>query len=146
MNADELIAQISDKNLDIDRFVQQAIEDRNARDEIVRQMVANPNIMVYYHCYYVVDKASQERPDLFYPYWSEIAPLLKHKNSYHRDFAMTILANLTRVDDENLFSRVRQASARKPEIKNHPVDETGWFFTYREQEDSPFSTNQRTTS
>jgi hypothetical protein len=49
--------------------------------------------MVYYHCYYVVEKASQKRPELFYPYWDDIAALLVHKNSYHRDFALDILGN-----------------------------------------------------
>jgi hypothetical protein len=35
-----------------------------------------------------------------------IVPLLKHKNSYHRDIALTIIANLTRVDQANLFSTI----------------------------------------
>jgi hypothetical protein len=83
-----------------------AIRDVQARDEIMNQLLTNPEIMVYYHCYYVVSKASQERPELFYPYWHEIVSLLKHKNSYHRDIALTIIANLTRVDQENLFSKI----------------------------------------
>jgi hypothetical protein len=62
--------------------------------------------MVYYHCYYVAAKASQHRPDLFYPYWQEIACLLQHQNSYHRDFALTILANLTQVDERDLFASI----------------------------------------
>ena len=103
---DALIEEISVKDVDIDKFVQLAVSDNRARDEIVKQMVTHPHIMVYYHCYYVVDKASRKRPDLFYPYWPEIAALLHHPNSYHRDFALTVIANLTQVDQDDLFAGI----------------------------------------
>ncbi len=108
MNTTTLIQQIANPNVDVDFFVQLAIMDRNTRDEIIQEMLANPDIMVYYHCYYVVSKGSQERPDLFYLYWGEMASLLKHPNSYHRDIALTVLANLTQVDVEDRFSSVYQ--------------------------------------
>jgi hypothetical protein len=108
MNPTELIQEISAKDVNIDKFVELALSDGLIRHEIVCQLLSNPDIMVYYHCYYVVSKASQEKPELFYSYWHEIASLLKHKNSYHRDIALTILANLTKVDQENLFARIFQ--------------------------------------
>jgi hypothetical protein len=106
MNTTTLIETISVKDVDVDKFVHLALSDERARDEIVGQMIAHPHIMVYYHCYYVVDKASRQRPDLFYPYWPAIAALLQHPNSYHRDFALTIIANLTQVDHDDLFSGI----------------------------------------
>ena len=106
MDTDVLIEEISVKDVDVDKFVQLAVSDKRARDEIVRQMIAHPHIMVYYHCYYVVDKASRQRPDLFYPYWPEIVALLQHPNSYHRDFALTVIANLTQVDHDDLFAGI----------------------------------------
>ncbi len=104
MEINELSAKIAVKDFDLDAFVRLAIEDMGIRDELVRQMIANADIMVYYHCYEVLSKASQAEPQLFYPYWSDIAPLLDHPNSYHRDFALTILANLTKVDQQDLFA------------------------------------------
>ena len=109
MNTLELIEKISAKDFDIDWFVQLALADAQIRAEIINQMLTHPHIMVYYHCFYVASKASREKPELFYPYWDEIAALLDHKNSYHRDFALTILANLTLVDEENRFSEVFNA-------------------------------------
>ena len=106
MNTTELIQEVSVKDVDIDKFVRLAISEDHIRGEIIKQMVTHPHIMVYYHCYYVASRASQERPELFYQYWPEIASLLKHKNSYHRDFALTILANLTQADQGNLFSKI----------------------------------------
>ena len=104
MDKHELLEKIAVKDFDLDAFVRLAIEDESVRDELVRQMIANAGIMVYYHCYEVLSKASQAEPQHFYPYWSDIAPLLDHPNSYHRDFALTILANLTKVDQQDLFA------------------------------------------
>ena len=70
-----MITKIAKKDFEVEEFVQLVISDENARDEIIHQMLTNPKIMVYYHCYYVVDKASQKQPELFYPYWTEIAAL-----------------------------------------------------------------------
>jgi hypothetical protein len=106
MDSNNLIQSISAKDVNIDHFSRLAIQDETVRDELVKQLCTHPHIMVYYHCYYVLSKASQERPDLFYAYWQMIAPLLKHKNSYHRDIAMTLLAHLMRVDSQNLFLQV----------------------------------------
>jgi hypothetical protein len=103
MKTQELIQEISVKDVDIDRFVELAIKDAQIRDDILAQMMTNRDIMVYYHCYYVVAEASQKRPDLFYPYWPDIASLLNHRNSYHRNFALTIIANLSQVDQEDRF-------------------------------------------
>lgn len=104
MDKNELTAQVALNDYDLDAFVRLAIEDEDTRSELVRQMITHPDIMVYYHCYEVLSKASQAEPQLFYPYWSDVAPLLDHPNSYHRDFALTILANLTSVDQQGQFA------------------------------------------
>lgn len=106
MNTAEVIARIAENDFDVDEFVQVAIDDENVRSEIVHQMLTNSAIMVYYHCYYVVEKASRQCPEMFYPYWGEIAKLLHHENSYHRDFAAEIIGNLTKVDKENRFAEI----------------------------------------
>jgi len=100
---------ISEKDFELEHFVRLAVRDNDIRDEIIHQMVTNPDIMVYYHCYETASMASQQRPELFYPYWQDMVSLLKHENSYHRDFALTIIANLTQVDREDLFSDIFDA-------------------------------------
>jgi hypothetical protein len=106
MNRTEIVEQIAEKDFEVNEFVQLAISDEKARNEIVHQMLTHPAIMVYYHCFYVVDKASQDHPEMFYPYWGEIAALLHHENSYHRDFALEIIGHLTKVDQENHFDEI----------------------------------------
>jgi hypothetical protein len=105
MDTEQLIKEISAVDVDIKKFTQLAIEDDAIREEIVRLILTHPHIMVYYHCYYILDAASLEKPDLFYDHWDDFAALLEHKNSYHRDIGMTLIANLTQVDRQNKFEK-----------------------------------------
>lgn len=82
------------------------MNDPSIRDTIVNLMLKNEKIMVYYHSYYILSKASQLKPGLFYKYWDDFVSLLNHKNSYHRDFALVLLANLTKVDKDNKFAPI----------------------------------------
>lgn len=106
MEREVLLREISKKNFDVDKFVDMIIEDEQIREEIVKQLLTNQKIMIYYHCYYIVSKASAIMPEFFYPYWSDFVLLLSHENSYHRDIGLTILANLTEVDDKGLFNDI----------------------------------------
>lgn len=103
---DDLISQISDKNVNIDKFAEIVINNEVIRDKIINQMLNNEHIMAYYHSYNILAKASELKPELFYKYWSDFASLLNHANSYHRDFGLTLIANLTKVDEKNLFSSI----------------------------------------
>ena len=106
MTKNDLISEISDKNVDVDKFAEIVINEESIRQEIINQMLNNKHIMVYYHSYNILSKASELKPELFYRYWNDFASLLNHKNSYHRDFGLTLIANLTKVDTENKFSSV----------------------------------------
>ncbi|WP_424354920.1 hypothetical protein [Methanobacterium sp. MBAC-LM] len=108
MAKNDLISEISDKNLDVDKFARIVINEEPIRREIINQVLNNTHIMVYYHSYNILAKASELKPELFYKYWDDFASLLNHKNSYHRDFGLTLIANLTKVDFENKFSSVSE--------------------------------------
>ncbi|MBN1316636.1 MAG: hypothetical protein JXA42_14255 [Anaerolineales bacterium] len=106
MDTVELITNISVKDTDLNEFARMAINDNRIRELIIKHMMSNPDMMVYYNCYQAVSKASKERPDLFFPYWNDMVLLLRHENSYRRKFALTILANLVQVDKDDLFSDI----------------------------------------
>ena len=106
MDHNDLISEISDKNVDVDKFAEIVINEEFVRRKIIDQMLNNEHIMVYYHSYNILAKASELKPELFYNYWNDFASLLNHDNSYHRDFGLTLIANLTKVDTENKFSSV----------------------------------------
>jgi len=100
LNLAEMLKDIADKDYDRTRYIKEALANEALREALVEQLLANPDIMVYYHCYEVLEAASLQKPGLFYSYWERIEGLLKHKNSYHRNAGLAILANLSRVDEE----------------------------------------------
>ena len=106
MDHNNLISEISDKNVDVDKFAEIVIQEESIRQKIIDQMLNNKHIMAYYHSYNILAKASELNPGLFYRYWDDFASLLNHENSYHRDFGLTLTANLTKVDTENKFLSV----------------------------------------
>jgi hypothetical protein len=106
MTIDQLIKDISAADVDVKKFASATIEDASIREAIIHLLLTHPNIMVYYHCYTILDQATLERPDLFYSHWDDFVPLLDHKNSYHRDIGMTLLANLTKVDTQSRFELI----------------------------------------
>ncbi|SKC90119.1 hypothetical protein [Maledivibacter halophilus] len=101
-----LIEKIKDKNIDVENFVDKIIKEEYLKKEIIKQLLNNKDIMVYYHCYYIVSKASELRPEIFYQYWDDFAALMNHDNSYHRDIGLTIIANLISVDQDKLFDNI----------------------------------------
>jgi hypothetical protein len=101
MKIEELLTQISKQDFDKSCFSREAIENKLMRDQIVSQMLTHPHIMVYYHCFYAVEEACQKAPQLFYEYWGKFAGLLKHSNSYHRDFGLILISLLAGVDVEH---------------------------------------------
>ena len=106
MPTDPFLQKIAEKDFDLKFFVEKTQQDKAVLDEIVAQMINNPDIMVYYHCFYVLEEAILRKPQLFYPYWTEISVLLDHPNSYHRDFALTLLAGLISVDVDKRFDQI----------------------------------------
>lgn len=101
MDKEKLLEEISDPNFDLPHFTAAAEEDTEFRDFVVNEMLTHQHIMVYYHCYYIAEAVCESAPDLMYEHWDGIENLLKHKNSYHRNFALSLLARLSKVDTEN---------------------------------------------
>lgn len=106
MDTKKIVNDIADKNFDELRYVEQIQSDEELRDLIVDQMISNKNIMVYYHCYEIISEASLQNPELFYKYWAIFGSLLHHKNSYHRDIGLTVIANLSKTDENNLIVEI----------------------------------------
>lgn len=106
MDVDQLIKDISAADVDVKKFTSLVIENATTREDVVRLVLTDPHIMVYYHCYYILDQATLDRPDHFYHHWDDFTQLLDHKNSYHRDIGMTLLANLTQVDSQSRFELI----------------------------------------
>ena len=106
MQKEKLIEEISRKNFDREFFVEHVLREKGLRDEIVGLMLEHPHIMVYYHAFYVLSDASQINPELFFVFWDKFVSLLKHSNSYRRDFGLVLLSNLASVDGQGRFEEI----------------------------------------
>lgn len=106
MTYNSLIDEIKRKDLDIQRLAKRIIDNKGYRNEVVNYLMFNKNIMVYYHSYYVLSRASEIKPQLFYEYWNDFVELLGNKNSYKRDIGMILIANLITVDGERKFDNI----------------------------------------
>ncbi|MFX0069539.1 MAG: hypothetical protein ACFFAO_00395 [Candidatus Hermodarchaeota archaeon] len=103
---EKLLEDISKKSFDKQKYVDMIISEEELRDFLVDNMIHHPEIMKYYHCFYIVEVASSLKPELFYKYWDDLHKLLFHSNSYHRDFGLIILTNIAKADKENKFNDI----------------------------------------
>lgn len=103
---DSLLDEIKKKDVDIEIIAKKIIKDTGCRNEVVKQLMTNKDIMVYYHSYYILSRASEINPQLFYMYWDDFVTLLDNNNSYKRDIGMTMIANLIIVDIDKKFDNI----------------------------------------
>jgi hypothetical protein len=105
LNRNEFIELVfkpgADIELLIESFTEKVINDEQFRQLVIDLLLEHDHIMVYYHSYLIIDAASKREPILFYSLWDRFVLLLNHKNSYHRNYGMQLLANLTKVDIQN---------------------------------------------
>ena len=106
MNIENLLAEISNENVDIEKYVEIVLKNDEIREELVNQMITHKHIMVYYHCYYILDIASSRNPALFYNDWEKFEKLLDHKNSYHRTIGFVMISNIIEADSEKFFDKI----------------------------------------
>lgn len=98
---EKTLSEISNADFNKEKYVKLAFLDPRIRELIVETMINHPQIMIYYHCFYILEEMSILEPKSLYNYWDDFEKLLNHSNSYHRNFGLILLANLTRVDKEN---------------------------------------------
>ena len=98
--------QQQDIELLIESLILKVLDDDTFRELVIDQLISHDHIMVYYHSFLIIDGASKREPSLFYGSWDKFASLLDHENSYHRNYAMQIIANLTKVDNQNRFDLI----------------------------------------
>lgn len=92
---------------DLQLFVTEGMGDENMLPMLL-DIVKTDNTSVKYTCTKVVRLINEQRPELVYPYFEQVASWLKHPNSFIKWDACRILADLAAVDLENKFARIYQ--------------------------------------
>lgn len=106
MKEKEYLQTVSGTNVDITPFINIAINEESFRDILIKHLMENEAINIYYHSYLILNEGSKSAPSLFFCYWDNFVCLLKHENSYHRNYGMDLIANIIPVDKDNLFEPI----------------------------------------
>ena len=97
---------VSQTKADITSFFDLALRQQDFRKILVKHLLENDSINIYYHTFLILKKATKTEPSLFYCYWDQFSSLLRFENSYHRNYGMDIIANLVTVDKDNKFELI----------------------------------------
>lgn len=95
---------VSKTNADLEHYHLLINDDEEFRDFVIKELLNNEAINIYYHSYLLIEKSSRENPNKYYKYWDKFTELLKHKNSYHNNYAINILANIISADTDDKFA------------------------------------------
>ena len=93
------------KNVDIKRLAKKALTDKELLHELLNGIVSEDNT-VRSNSFNVLQVISNEKPEFLYPNWDGFQKMLMSKNNYHKYIAISILADLTKVDKENKFEDI----------------------------------------
>lgn len=110
MDTKEYIDLFTKQKPDIEQLIEllsdKILTEDSLKQIVINQLISNDHILVYYHSFLIMDKAIRKAPSLFYTYWDEFESLLEHKNSYHRNYAMQLIAGLTKIDNQKKFDKI----------------------------------------
>jgi|GEM_PF-3583145 len=88
----DYLALVSETNADISPYIQHALEDDHFRMLLVKELLTNKKINVYYHTYVLLSEVSKANGQVLLPYLTAFISLLGHDNSYHRNYGMHLIS------------------------------------------------------
>jgi hypothetical protein len=100
-----VLPEMNDKNADIESVVKKALGDDLLLSEILEGLKSK-NETLRYNCSKVLFRISDNQGHVLYPRWQYFADFLTADNSYWKMTALSIIANLTRVDRDGNFERI----------------------------------------
>jgi hypothetical protein len=94
-----------DAEIQADTIVKSVITEKISISELLSAIISKDETIRYPYAI-AVEKISQEHPSLLYPEWNYFTNLLKSKNAFHRSIAITTIANLINIDNQNKFDEL----------------------------------------
>jgi hypothetical protein len=107
-----MLAELNDKNADIDGIAQKALHDPKLLSELLEglDLKVSPKSgeeTIRYNCFKVLTRITETQADALYPEWERLAAVrLKSDNSYHKMAAIQLIARLVEADKENKFETI----------------------------------------
>jgi hypothetical protein len=96
---------IEKKNVTAESLAKKVPKDKKLLNEVIAGLTSDKP-QIRYKCGKVLMILSKENPKVIYPKWDEFVKLLKNDNTFMKSIGITIIANLTRVDNKNRFDKI----------------------------------------
>ena len=100
-----MITDLIDKAIDIESAAQMVYRDNDIVSELLEGIQSSQD-PIRYNCFKIILLISEEHPEILYPHWTLFEKMLHSDNSYFKDIAIQVIANLTKVDTENRFEKL----------------------------------------
>ena len=100
-----IISDLIDKRIDVENATLTAMKDNFVISELI-EGIQSSNDPIRYNSFKVILLISEKHPKFLYPHWSLFEKMLISDNSYFKDIAIQIIANLGKVDTENRFEKI----------------------------------------
>jgi hypothetical protein len=104
MNTDRIIKDLKEKER-LNDLVWEVIVKPSLLDDLF-ETIENTKSSIKFSCTKTIRLVSEKSPETVYPYFDQIVRLLQSENSFIRWDAVSILANLTRVDRFLKFDQI----------------------------------------
>jgi hypothetical protein len=100
-----IISDLINKQIDVKSAMKIALKDIAVLSELLEGIQSSQD-PIRYNSFKVILLISEEHPGILYPHWALFERMLDSDNSYFKDIAIQIIANLTIVDTENRFEGI----------------------------------------
>lgn len=100
-----MLSELSKKNVSLESVAKKASKDKEVLSELLEGILSKKDI-IRYNSFKTLLLISEEHPEVLYPKWDFFADLIDSDNSYRKLIAVRIIANLTRTDTKEKFSKI----------------------------------------
>ncbi|MDD5288892.1 MAG: hypothetical protein PHY28_07285, partial [Dehalococcoidales bacterium] len=97
-----IISDLINKQIGIEKAVEKALADNAILSELLAGIQSSQD-PTRYNSFKVILPISENHQGTLYPQWHLFEKMLESDNSYFKDIAIQIIANLTKIDTENRF-------------------------------------------
>ncbi|MFX0039379.1 MAG: hypothetical protein ACFFCY_14660 [Promethearchaeota archaeon] len=94
-----------DAEIQAERIVRRVLDEKKYLPKVLEGITAKQDSVRYPNAI-ALESLSKANPEIVYPHWEVFTYLLRSKNAYHKSIAITIIANLTSIDEQRKFEDI----------------------------------------
>lgn len=100
-----MLEDLDKKSVNVESIAKKALEVEKVFSELLEGILSKKDT-IRYNSFKILMLISEEQPKKVYPDWDFFVNLLSSDNTYHKNIAVNIIANLTSADKEDKFEKI----------------------------------------